>query len=288
MMGLQGFRLLYEELKFIPREKDELKEKCGGDPFLIETLVTALKALDLADEIMISQADTIIQSTTEVTKCLKEYRELNACKQESSLYCKSDASSSQMNCEKNLYNDEANICCEISSNEVFETKFVKGDVCNNEESESKLNSEANTENECISDDNNEPKSYSMVAKSENVVVSQDSTDNDGFQPVKPRHRRSSNLKTSTPVIGRKSTRNIGICARNDNFEAFISRLRPDLSIRAMKKYCDDTFDENCIVEKLQTKYSDYSSFRITFRRWKKKQVLDPNKWETGVLVRPFY
>ena len=109
--------------------------------------------------------------------------------------------------------------------------------------------------------------------------------NFGFVNVKTRRRRRKSL-ISTAVIGRKPTSGSGLCTHV--FDAFVSRLSPDVTTCDLKKYCESTFNESFVIEKLQTKFPSYASFRITGNARKKSAVLDPNNWESGILIRPFY
>ena len=111
---------------------------------------------------------------------------------------------------------------------------------------------------------------------------------DDFQEVKSRRKRSRKRSNNDTVIGRKPINHLGTCARTSRCHVFVSRLGPDVSVLAVKEFCQSMLDEDCEVLKLKTKYATYTSFKITCNIWKKEVILNPDSWEAGVFVRPFY
>ena len=77
-MSLSEFRTLREELKYVPNECEDIVNKIVNKYEISKLLVTAMNALCLADEIISKQADTIFQSTNEMTACIKEMRSMNS------------------------------------------------------------------------------------------------------------------------------------------------------------------------------------------------------------------
>ena len=73
-MSLIEFKSLCAELKYVPDEAENIVKHWPSANAIAPLLVTALKALSIADDIMMKQADTILQSTHEVTACLKDLR----------------------------------------------------------------------------------------------------------------------------------------------------------------------------------------------------------------------
>ena len=69
---------------------------------------------------------------------------------------------------------------------------------------------------------------------------------------------------------------------------FISRLDPDETVDNMKEYVKGLTGEDCDVEKLNARFPTYSSFVITCSKRHENTLLDPDEWEEGLLVRPFY
>ena len=68
----------------------------------------------------------------------------------------------------------------------------------------------------------------------------------------------------------------------------MSRLGPQITAEKVKAFVDQIISNSCEVEKLNAKYSTYSSFKITCEDKYKTKILDPESWEKGVLIRPFY
>ena len=68
----------------------------------------------------------------------------------------------------------------------------------------------------------------------------------------------------------------------------ISRLGPNVTAAAVKEFCQVILCEECEVSKLKTNHDSYSSFKITCSMWKKADILNPDSWESGVLIRQFY
>ena len=56
----------------------------------------------------------------------------------------------------------------------------------------------------------------------------------------------------------------------------------------MKEYVKGLIGEDCEVEKLNSKFPSYSSFVISCSKNHENKLLDPDEWEEGLLVRPFY
>ena len=81
---------------------------------------------------------------------------------------------------------------------------------------------------------------------------------------------------------------LGTCERAKKFDIFISRLGPDVTTNAVKDFCKGILSEKFETEQLTTKYSTYSSFKITCSRWEKDKLMDADNWEAGVFIRPFY
>ena len=68
----------------------------------------------------------------------------------------------------------------------------------------------------------------------------------------------------------------------------MSRLSPSITAEKVKEFASEIIGSTCNVEKLQTKFTSYSSFCISCEVQYREIILDPNMWESGVLVRPFY
>ena len=274
-MSLIEFRTLREELKFVPDDRDEVIQKIISVKAISDFLVTAIKALSIADEIITKQADTILHSTDEMMTCLKDMRSMNSSRNPSgSLILNSSTSIFDENI---LEKTDDN----MSRNGV---KPMINDSCVNE-SRSQLTPTT------INKQRFRKGTPTAVESDESSYAIDDDIDNpdasaDDFEKVKSRRKRT--RKRVDTVIGRKPVTRLGICPRARKFEAFVSRLGPDVTIDAVQEFCRSIINEDCKVEKLKTKFSTYSSFKITCNRWKKEALLNPDSWESGVFIRPFY
>ena len=137
-------------------------------------------------------------------------------------------------------------------------------------------------------------SYGMVAQALNSTEIDAKMGNEDsvfgsdaeFQLVKKRHRRTP--RKSKPVIGQNPAIRLGTCVRAKFCEIFVSRLGSDVSNHAVKIFVMSMLGENVDVERLETKYNTYSSFKIRCSIRVRNKVLDPKNWDAGVLIRPFY
>ena len=276
MMSLEEFRSLYDELKYVPDDPDEILKTWGHGMGLASTLAKAVKALVAADSVIIRQADTIMESTAEVTKCLKEMR----CSASKDGFLAKNDVKIELSAVSNVDDSVDDAESENNSDNVVNNE----NICKNNEKDNNLKPidvEKSTTTEP-----HEPINFAMAVKS--LKHSEDdvqNTANFGFVNVKARRRRKKSL-ISSAVIGRKPVSGSGLCTHV--FDAFVSRLSPEVTAPELKKYCESTFNESFVVEKLQTKFPSYASFRITGNVRKKSAVLDPNNWESGILIRPFY
>ena len=67
----------------------------------------------------------------------------------------------------------------------------------------------------------------------------------------------------------------------------MSRLSPDLSTEVIKAYASSIIEGEVSAEKLNSKYTTYSSFVITCDLMYKDKLLSPDEWAEGVMIRPF-
>ena len=77
VMSLAEFKGLCAELKFVPDDAEDIPKHWPSANTIAPLLVTALKALRLADDVITKQADTILASTHEMTACLRDFRTRN-------------------------------------------------------------------------------------------------------------------------------------------------------------------------------------------------------------------
>ena len=265
VMTLAEFRSLREELKYIPCETDEIEEKLMIKNFISNCLATAMKALNIAEEIITKQADVVLQSVHELTACMKENR---------------TRSSSEPPVSS------------IISNKINERIFDTSDKFDNHESSlpeidnsmPKITSTAKKHRPkgYVTNDENEKCGYNATEDS----LSIGDISSDDFTKVQSRRKRF--RKRSNAVVGRKTVACLGTRARARRFDVFISRLGPNVTAAAVQEFCQAILCEDCEVSKLKTKFDSYSSFKITCSIWKKAEILNPDSWEYGVLIRPFY
>ena len=233
--------------------------------FISNCLATAMKALNMADEIMTKQADVVLQSVQEITACIKENR---------------TRSSSEPPVSPIVINtyDES----------IFDTsdKFTNHDS-SLPEIDSYMKKITSTTNK------HRPKGFAATDKAKTCVynATEDALNNedislDDFTKVQSRRKRS--RKRSNAVVGRKTVACLGTRARASKFDLFVSRLGPNVTAAAVQEFCQAILCEDCEVSKLKTKYDSYSSFKVTCNMWKRAEILNPDSWETGVLIRPFY
>ena len=117
----------------------------------------------------------------------------------------------------------------------------------------------------------------------NLTESQNrNADNDGFTFQRSR-RRNRNL-----VTGIRTGNSLAVVAAVRKCSVFVSRLGPNVSVDNVKEFANGIINDDCEVEKLNVKYPTYSSFKITCEDKYKTKILDPESWEKGVLIRPFY
>ena len=259
-MSLTEFRTLCAELKFVPDEAEEIVKHWPSAISIAPLLVTALKALNIADEVLTKQADTVLQSAHELTACLKDIRSI-----------RNESAVSDTNISDPSLLDKSN---ETPINDSGLFLFPE----NSPESK-----------RLVRPTQPQPRTeYGLAAKTSGIKDAEKSFDMcyDELQSVKVRRRHS--RKKSGAIIGRKPTMGLGTCARANKFDAFISRLAPDVTVGAVKEFCECILSEECEVEKLATKFSTYSSFKITCSRWEKEKIMNADSWESGIFLRPFY
>ena len=108
-------------------------------------------------------------------------------------------------------------------------------------------------------------------------------DNQGFLSRVPRPRQSSKIKT-----GKKTGTSLKVVRPVKTSRIFISRLDPECPIEAVQEFVTTMTGNDCVVEKLKPKFPSYSSFVITVNKEHEDTVLNPDEWEEGLILRPFY
>ena len=111
---------------------------------------------------------------------------------------------------------------------------------------------------------------------------------DNFE-IWDRNRRRKRAQQDKLITGRKTGSVLGAIPKVKKCSIFVSRLNPSIAKDKVKDFVSGIIGgDTCIVEKLQTKFDSYASFYVSCDDKHKDKVLDPDMWESGILVRPFY
>ena len=109
-------------------------------------------------------------------------------------------------------------------------------------------------------------------------------DSDGFirRNKKPSH-------PARPLtLGRKMGTRIKVAESTRKAKIFVSRLDPECHVEELREFIRELTGSDCEIDQLKTKYPSYSSFVITCDKQHEKTLLDPDEWETGIIIRPFW
>ena len=111
----------------------------------------------------------------------------------------------------------------------------------------------------------------------------DDREEDEFTLVQ-RKKRATRTKTVIGTRGESSVK-----ARTGRYIAvFVSRILPDTTEEEMQEYVQETHNMPSKCTKLQTKYNDYSSFKVEVMSDNVSEVYNPEKWPVGAYIRRFY
>ena len=89
------------------------------------------------------------------------------------------------------------------------------------------------------------------------------------------------------ITGSKSGTTLRSVAQVRKIKVFISRLEADISPETLKPYVREILNDDCTVEKLNTRFPTYSSFLVTCDARHTRTILNCEEWEEGVLIRRF-
>ena len=109
-------------------------------------------------------------------------------------------------------------------------------------------------------------------------------DDDGFLHRIPRRSRAQ----QSLVTGRKSGTALRAAPVVKRIKIFVSRLDPSETTDSMREYVRGLTGTECVIERLKSKFPTYSSFVITCDKQFENILLNPDEWEEGLLVRPFF
>ena len=101
-----------------------------------------------------------------------------------------------------------------------------------------------------------------------------------------RHPTGGQNATRRAVTGRKT--GTALKAVPLRRRIFVSRLDPEMTCEGMKDYVRELIGVDCDVERVKPKFPSYSSFVITVSKTHEDALLDPDAWEEGLIIRPFY
>lgn len=91
------------------------------------------------------------------------------------------------------------------------------------------------------------------------------------------------------VIGSKKTGPIKAVATVKRLSVFMSRLPPGTGEDAIKSYVlEQTGAEEVTAQKLKTKFNTYESYRLDITNPSCDNILDPELWAQGLVVRRFF
>jgi len=126
---------------------------------------------------------------------------------------------------------------------------------------------------------------SLSPSAQREEVAQKSESSNDWKTVAKKHHRpalklgkrlSSSIKTVAPL--------------HKPAEVFLSRLSPETSEENLVTYVNSQFKSvtNVTCNKLNTKYPDYSSFKLSIHGISFKDSVDPDNWPQGTLVKRFF
>lgn len=103
----------------------------------------------------------------------------------------------------------------------------------------------------------------------------------GTQQVRPAVNKA--------VIGSRKSGSIKAVAAVKRVSVFMSRLPPGTGEEAVKVYVmEQTGAEDVTAIKLKTKYDSYESYRLNIVNPSNENILDPDLWAQGLVVRRFF
>ena len=111
----------------------------------------------------------------------------------------------------------------------------------------------------------------------------------GKPPVRKPPQARSNKGNSTAVIGVRQTGPIKAVAAVKRLSVFMSRLPPGTGTEAVQEYVkEQTGAAEVTATKLTTRYDTYESYRLDVINPSASNVLDPELWASGLIVRRFF
>ena len=104
-------------------------------------------------------------------------------------------------------------------------------------------------------------------------------DEDGFLHRIPRE---------PPPMGRKKgTALAAVPFSPRKARIFVSRVRPTTTVDEIREFVRSITGEDAAVQRIVTRNEKYASFLVSVEKQVEDQVLDPDEWEEGLIIRPF-
>ena len=110
------------------------------------------------------------------------------------------------------------------------------------------------------------------------------TEDEGFTTQVSRNRRRRMKKVQ--ITGRKTGTNLKSVVKL--FDIFVTRLESGLSDDVLKVYVSEIINDECSVERLETRFPSYSSYKVSCDAKHREAILKPEAWPEGVLIRQYY
>ena len=98
-----------------------------------------------------------------------------------------------------------------------------------------------------------------------------------------------NKRPTRPLtVGKKSGTRLKAVNVERKSRIFVSRLDPQLTGDDLREFVRDLTGTVCEITKLKTRFPTYASFVITCSKEHETLLMDPDEWEEGIIIRPFY
>ena len=115
-----------------------------------------------------------------------------------------------------------------------------------------------------------------------TLQSASASDSSPFVEVR-RRKRNKNC-----VVGTLGNGSNGFASQGQYVSLFISRLKPETSVKSVTDYIKSSFQVDMKCEKLKTKYEGYSSFKVEGLCDDRSIFFNAEKWPKSTLVRRFF
>ena len=109
-------------------------------------------------------------------------------------------------------------------------------------------------------------------------------ENDGYITHFSRRR----WKKKPAITGRKTGTNLRTVNQVKKLNVFVTRFEADLPTDDLKLFVSDLINDEFSLERLPTKFPDYSSFLVTCDDRHRQVIMNPDEWPEGVLIRRYY